>query len=225
MMYTGRCLVNTQLRRLTITRKQTMTAVKQLRDALGLTQTEFAQKLGRGLSTVQRWERDVPPRDEALLPLVYLAHSSGHEEIARSLRSMLSTELGLQVITAETPISKTYTPVAVPIAEIELLDGIFQRATQDEIPEYKEILTRWYGITRRIRLETTRSREKEMEALKARLRDIKAIIVAGKPDDFIVTLIIDSLDESRESDKWRLPRLISGTPAQDGGVNEPMENR
>ena len=74
-----------------------MAAVRKLRDELGLTQTEFAAKIGRGMSTVQRWEQVVPPKGEALVQLMKLADASGHPALAAVFQEAISRQLGHEV--------------------------------------------------------------------------------------------------------------------------------
>lgn len=69
-------------------------AVRQLREALGLTQTRFADELGRGMSTVQRWEKVVPPRGKALADLYKLALNRGLNTLASAFHQALILELG-----------------------------------------------------------------------------------------------------------------------------------
>src|ERR1019366_4756645 len=74
-----------------------MDAVKKLRAALVLTQTQLATKIGRGMSTIQRWEQLVPPQGEALVQLMTLAATHGQNELAQVFRSFLSEQLGYEV--------------------------------------------------------------------------------------------------------------------------------
>ena len=57
-------------------------AVKQLRLALGKTQTEFGQMIGKGLATIQRYETLVAPKGKTLRELENLSMNSGHVELA-----------------------------------------------------------------------------------------------------------------------------------------------
>ena len=71
-----------------------MTAVRQLRECLRMTQTQFAAELGRGMSTLQRWEQVVPPRGRALADLANLARSRATKDLAGIFERALSEEMG-----------------------------------------------------------------------------------------------------------------------------------
>ena len=59
-----------------------------------MTQTQLATELGRGMSTIQRWEQVVPPRGRALADLAKLARSRGEVSLARLFETALSEEMG-----------------------------------------------------------------------------------------------------------------------------------
>ena len=59
-----------------------------------MTQTELATELGRGMSTIQRWEQVVPPRGRALADLAKLARSRGEVSLAKLFETALSEEMG-----------------------------------------------------------------------------------------------------------------------------------
>jgi transcriptional regulator with XRE-family HTH domain len=71
-----------------------MEAVRKLREHMGLTQTQFAGILGRGMSTIQRWEQVVPPRGPALAKLARAANEAGRPDIASVFDCALGAELG-----------------------------------------------------------------------------------------------------------------------------------
>ena len=66
-----------------------MHAVRELRTALGLSQTEFGRLLGKSLPTVQRWETLRPPDGKALALLEQLATDRNHPELARPFHDAL----------------------------------------------------------------------------------------------------------------------------------------
>jgi transcriptional regulator with XRE-family HTH domain len=82
-----------------------MEAVRKLREQMGLTQTQFAGILGRGMSTIQRWEQVVPPRGPSLAKLARVANEAGRPDIAATFERALAAELGEQ--------SGAATPVAM----------------------------------------------------------------------------------------------------------------
>jgi transcriptional regulator with XRE-family HTH domain len=66
-----------------------MGAVRELRTALGLSQTEFGLRLGKSLPTIQRWETLRPPDGEALADLERLANDEKHPELAKPFSAAL----------------------------------------------------------------------------------------------------------------------------------------
>jgi transcriptional regulator with XRE-family HTH domain len=79
-----------------------MDAVRSLRTALGMTQTDFGGALGKSLPTIQRWETLRPPRGAALMDLYHLAGRNQDPkkpdarlvEIAGIFKKALSAEFG-----------------------------------------------------------------------------------------------------------------------------------
>lgn len=70
-------------------------AVRNLRDSLELTQTQFAQELGMSLPTIQRWEGVVPPAGEALVALAQLAERYGKGDLHNLFLATFAKEAGL----------------------------------------------------------------------------------------------------------------------------------
>jgi transcriptional regulator with XRE-family HTH domain len=77
--------------------KRLREAVLGLRNRLGLTQTEFAHRIGKGLATVQRYEGVVPPKGPALVQLMTLASELGETSLAEVFREAVSQEIGFSV--------------------------------------------------------------------------------------------------------------------------------
>jgi hypothetical protein len=69
-------------------------AVRDLRAALGKTQSEFGALIGKGLATVQRYEGVVPPKGKVLGQLAALALENSQLTLAALFRSALDEELG-----------------------------------------------------------------------------------------------------------------------------------
>ena len=69
-------------------------AVRQLRTAMGKSQTEFGALIGKGLATIQRYETLVPPRGKVLPDLVLLAEQNSQPVLAALFRSALEQEIG-----------------------------------------------------------------------------------------------------------------------------------
>jgi hypothetical protein len=77
--------------------KRVRLAVLDLRNRLGLTQTQFGGRIGKGLASVQRYENLVPPSGAALVQLMTLAAEIKEASLAEVFRSALSKELGYDV--------------------------------------------------------------------------------------------------------------------------------
>ena len=69
-------------------------AVARLRQALKLTQQEFADRLGIAIATMVRYENNRVPRGKALSRLEALAAANGFEDLAELFRTALVEELG-----------------------------------------------------------------------------------------------------------------------------------
>jgi transcriptional regulator with XRE-family HTH domain len=80
-----------------VQKTELMKATRQLRTAMGLTQTAFAQRVGKTLPTIQRYETLAQPRGEVLVKLMKLADEHGHADLAELFQDALSTELGYRV--------------------------------------------------------------------------------------------------------------------------------
>ena|ERR1017187_6471241 len=72
-------------------------AVRGLRLALGKTQTEFGDLIGKSLPTVQRYESLVPPKGKILLRLERLARDTRFDEYAQTFREALRADLGMDL--------------------------------------------------------------------------------------------------------------------------------
>jgi len=70
-----------------------MAAVRSLRTALGMTQTDFGRALEKSLPTIQRWETLRPPRGAALANLYRTAVANDLDEIAQTFSRALMLEL------------------------------------------------------------------------------------------------------------------------------------
>ena len=68
-------------------------AVRELREALGLTQEQFASKVGKTLGTVQRYEQQRPPQGLALVPFIQLAESINRRDLVATFTAALTEEL------------------------------------------------------------------------------------------------------------------------------------
>ena len=71
------------------------TAVKELRNALGLSQQAFATQLGLSIRAVVNYEKNRAPTARALAHLEQLASDNHHPELARIFRDALGNELGV----------------------------------------------------------------------------------------------------------------------------------
>jgi DNA-binding transcriptional regulator YiaG len=78
-------------------RKRLRAAVSELRNRMGLSQTQFGLRLGKALPTIQRWETLRPPKGPALVQLMTLAAGINETSIAEVFRTALSEELAYTV--------------------------------------------------------------------------------------------------------------------------------
>jgi transcriptional regulator with XRE-family HTH domain len=69
-------------------------APKELRMRLGMSQTAFGRRIGRTLNTVLRYESQIEPRGEALLPYAALAIQCGFTDLAEIFRDAIIEDLG-----------------------------------------------------------------------------------------------------------------------------------
>jgi len=68
---------------------------------MGLTQPEFANRVGVAIRTVARWEKDQPPHGQALIKLAQLADSRGRKDIAGSFVAALRNDKTSHYATGE----------------------------------------------------------------------------------------------------------------------------
>jgi transcriptional regulator with XRE-family HTH domain len=68
-------------------------SVRKLRSQLGLTQVEFAERLGKTPTTVTRYESHRPPTGKALVQLGDLAQASGLEQVAATFHHAFQLEM------------------------------------------------------------------------------------------------------------------------------------
>lgn len=138
-----------------------ISAVKDFRDALGLTQPELAQRLGKSISSVQRYEKQEPPAAE-LARLALLARQAGQthfaelfkeaalRDIAPEIVQLMEERVTIQILPKEgaesnepreTPqqehlrklMAKEYSELNDIEATIrEIIDGYLKRATMPE---------------------------------------------------------------------------------------------
>lgn len=80
-------------------------APKELRLRLGISQTAFGRRIGRTLNTVLRYESQIEPRGEALLPYATLALQCGYTDLAKIFREAIIEDLGpdLEVVMSWQP--------------------------------------------------------------------------------------------------------------------------
>ena len=76
-------------------------SIRGLREEMGLTQPEFANRVGVAIRTIARWEKDQPPHGQALIKLAQLADSRGCKDIAGSFVAALRSEKTSHYATSE----------------------------------------------------------------------------------------------------------------------------
>jgi len=74
--------------------KSRSAAAKELRRRLGLSQSAFGRRIGRTLNTVLRYESQIEPRGEALLPYAALSIRCNYWDLAEVFRSALLNDFG-----------------------------------------------------------------------------------------------------------------------------------
>jgi transcriptional regulator with XRE-family HTH domain len=74
--------------------KSRSAAAKELRRRLGLSQSAFGRRIGRTLNTVLRYESQIEPRGEALLPYAALSIHCNYSDLAEVFRSALLNDFG-----------------------------------------------------------------------------------------------------------------------------------
>jgi len=72
-------------------------ASKELRTRLGMSQSAFGRQIGRTLNTVLRYESQVEPRGEALLPYAALAIRCGYNDLAEVFRTAIIEDFGSEL--------------------------------------------------------------------------------------------------------------------------------
>ncbi len=72
-------------------------ATRDLRARMGLSQTAFGRRIGRTLNTVLRYESQMAPRGEALIPYAILAIECQFDDLADLFRTALIADLGADI--------------------------------------------------------------------------------------------------------------------------------
>jgi DNA-binding transcriptional regulator YiaG len=98
-----------------------VTVVLKLRNALGMSQIEFAQLVGKGYSSIRNYERGVPPPDDVAEKLVQLAVEHGMADLALQLKGEFGVRRVLEpgetlISTARKPKAKAAAPSASSVA-------------------------------------------------------------------------------------------------------------
>ena len=130
-------------------------AVKDLRSALGKTQTEFGVLIGKGLATVQRYEALVPPKGKTLVTLSTLADANSQPVLAALFRSALEKEIGA----LHAGISGFRTQEALILAI-----GILQPMIEGKLSVPKKTLERLNAVKNILDKELTQLREATTQA-------------------------------------------------------------
>lgn len=68
-------------------------AVRDVREAAGLTQQQLAVRLDKAVRTIPRWETNSPPRGKDLVQFERLAIQAGREDLAKIFRRAITAEL------------------------------------------------------------------------------------------------------------------------------------
>ncbi len=81
-----------RMKQTSISKPEISDAIRRLRDEMGLTQPEFANRVRVAIRTIARWEKDQPPHGQALIKLAQLADSRGRKDIAGSFVAALRSD-------------------------------------------------------------------------------------------------------------------------------------
>ena len=114
-------------------------AVKELRTRLGMNQVEFARRISRSINTVSRYESQVAPREEALIPYAALALRSNFHDLARLFRAAIINDFGtdLELIIAWQPDNSS--PGTTTSEDDHLVEAIRAFMTAKDLHPIEEI--------------------------------------------------------------------------------------
>lgn len=117
--------------------------MRELRLALGLSQQQFAERIGKSYGMVQRYEQKKPPLGKALIPLVEMANATGRLDLAEVFRLGM-----LREFVSPGTVAEFLTPAALAALEVEesdqLLEMMEKRLTKHELV----LLSRWLTYIR-----------------------------------------------------------------------------
>jgi transcriptional regulator with XRE-family HTH domain len=82
-----------------VDKNELITAVRTVREALGMSQQAFATRLGVSIRSISHYEADRPPRGRTLVELQQLAKEAGREKEEQLFRLASREELGAIVVT------------------------------------------------------------------------------------------------------------------------------
>ncbi len=74
--------------------KDVQNAVRELRGRLGLNQVQFARRISRAINTVSRYESQIAPKGESLIPYAALAIRSNFADLAQVFRTAIIDDFG-----------------------------------------------------------------------------------------------------------------------------------
>ncbi|MFB3778737.1 MAG: helix-turn-helix domain-containing protein [Bryobacteraceae bacterium] len=151
-----------------------ITAVRKLREGLGDTQQEFADRLGLAIATVVRYEHNRTPRGKALARLEQAATASGFDQCAALFRNALVDEFG-----APPPSPKTRTIQCRSDDEMALVDALLYVVRLQGAPAYAKAAR---AVRRALRpvLEDRRRTAETDEALEAQRNAIVRLLEKGR---------------------------------------------
>jgi transcriptional regulator with XRE-family HTH domain len=149
-------------------------AVRKLREGLGDTQQEFADRLGLAIATVVRYEHNRVPRGKALARLEQAASASGFDEYAALFRNALADEFG-----APPPSPKTRTIQCRSDEELALVDALLCAVRLEGLEEYAKTAKAIRRVLKPVLEERRRSEETD-EALEAQRNAIVRLLEKGR---------------------------------------------
>jgi transcriptional regulator with XRE-family HTH domain len=175
-------------------------AVKQLREALGQTQQQFAQTLHTAITTIARYETGRAPQGRFLARLAEVANQNNLTDLAKSFRDALTRELGVWettgydlLIEPKTDTERLY--VAAVLAILRTPDHT------SAIPPLNKVLSKAAGIA----IELLSGAQKS-NALRQSARELAK---AGKTAEEISSHLQVPVEDVRKFLNWvRLEELI-----------------
>jgi transcriptional regulator with XRE-family HTH domain len=116
-------------------------AIRDLRQALGISQQELASRTKMAIRTIARWEVEQPPHGKALLTLADVAQINRQHEIADVFRRALEDEIVIGGVTADPDLKPWIEGVSEIFRFRDRAEPPWDRLTEAVIDGVRHILT------------------------------------------------------------------------------------